>query len=85
MSPVLITSVLLTVIGMIAGIVLNFYRTDKIMRGNQLIKVINLKNDDLKRAQERIDKLEITLGHHEDIIKNLFFRLMPRLGISSLK
>lgn len=71
MTPVLITSILLTVIGMIAGIILNFYRTDKLMRSNQLIKVINLKNDDLKRAQYRINKLENTLDHHEDVIKNL--------------
>ena len=71
MSIAAIISIIIGAIGMIGGIIYNFYRTSKIVKENQLINVINLKNSDISKLERKITKFEDIIFSQEDMIRDL--------------
>lgn len=71
MSTAAIISIIIGAIGMIGGLLYNYYRTNKIIKENHLVNVINLKNSDISKLEKKIDKFENIIFSQEGIIRDL--------------
>lgn len=82
MSAAAIISIALAVLGMVGGIVFNFYRTDKILKQNELIKIINYQKTDISSFKAEIKSLHDKVESLNKLIRELDTALLRSNAIS---
>lgn len=82
MSAAAIISIAMAVLGMVGGIIFNFHRTDKILKQNELIKIINYQKTDISSFKAEIKSLHDKVESLNKLIRELDTALLRSNAIS---
>ena len=82
MSAAAIISIILAVFGIISGIIFNFYRTNRILKENEFIKVINYQRADINSFKSEIKILHDKVESLNSLIRELDSALLRSNAIS---
>ena len=82
MSVTAIITIILAVFGMISGIIFNFYRTNRILKENEFIKVINYQRADINAFKSEIKILHDKVENLNSLIRELDSALLRSNAIS---
>ena len=82
MSVTAIISIILAVFGIISGIIFNFYRTNRILKENEFIKVINYQRADINSFKSEIKILHDKVESLNSLIRELDSALLRSNAIS---
>ena len=82
MSTVGILSIVLGALGAISGIIFNFYRTNRILKENEFIKIINYQRADINAFKSEIKILHDKVENLNSLIRELDSALLRSNAIS---
>ena len=82
MSVTAIITIILAVFGMISGIIFNFYRTNRILKENEFIKIINYQRADINAFKSEIKILHDKVENLNNLIRELDSALLRSNAIS---
>ena len=82
MSTATIISIILGALGMISGIVFNFYRTNKVLKENEYKNVINSQRADISTFRGEIKELHGKIENLNNMIRELDSALLRSNAIS---
>ena len=82
MSVTAIITLILAVFGMLSGIIFNFYRTNRILKENEFIKIINYQRADINAFKSEIKILHDKVENLNSLIRELDSALLRSNAIS---
>ena len=82
MSVTAIITIILAVFGMLSGIIFNFYRTNRILKENEFIKIINYQRADINAFKSEIKILHDKVENLNSLIRELDSALLRSNAIS---